>query len=320
MGVIFKKAVQVGLLLVLWGTGSSLAHATKYAGEPFNLGFGARPLGRGAAFVAAPGDATSPYWNPAALATVTTPQIAAMHAETFGSLLNHDVIAVAWPSTETRRFAVGGLFYYLGGGGINITAFDSTTNRPYVLRTESHGDYLAGVSIGYAVRRNVHLGATGKFIYRSVAAENAYGLGLDLGAQWIVHPRATLAVKLADASGTYLSYNTGTTETIVPHADIGGEIHFPYREWDFVAAAQAETYFENRRGGSQIYAGSVSADLHFGLEVGYREMVYGRLGSDIGHLTAGLGVRIWQFDIDAAFLDHDEFETTYRLSLAYRFR
>ncbi len=315
-----RTSFMVALFALLYWGGIPDAAATKYAGEPFNLGFGARPLGRGAAFVAAPGDATAPYWNPAALASVTTPQIAAMHAETFGALLNHDVAAVVWPSTEARSFAIGGLFYYLGGGGIHITAIDSTTDRPYVLRTENHGDYQAAVSVGYAIRPKVHLGVTGKFIYRSVASADAYGLGLDVGAQWLIHSRATLAVKLADASGTYLSYNTGTTETIVPHADLGGEFRFPYRDWSVTAALQAETYFENRRGGSQLWAGAVSADLHAGVEVGYRDIVFGRLGSDIGKVTAGLGVRVWQFDIDAAFLDHDEFDTTYRLSLAYRLR
>ncbi|MDZ7338396.1 MAG: hypothetical protein ONB30_07645, partial [candidate division KSB1 bacterium] len=55
----------------------------KYAGEFMSVGVGARALGMGGAHVAVAKDVTAGYWNPAGLAWVTFPQLAAMHAERF---------------------------------------------------------------------------------------------------------------------------------------------------------------------------------------------------------------------------------------------
>lgn len=312
--LIFGGLVFCGLLCTV-GTGQ----ATRYAGEPFSLGVGARALGRGGAYVAAPGDASSSFWNPAALAGVTSAQVIAMHAETFGSLINHDVVGYAWPGHDDSRFALGVLLYYLGGGGVAITALDSLTGRPYVLETRDHADYMASVSLARRAGDSWSWGITGKFIYRNIVSESAYGLGLDAAIRWQPTSMVSVGVKAADLTGTYLSYNTGTTETIVPHLNWGAQLDYPYRAWLFSGAVETETFFENRRGGSQVYAGSVSADFHLGVEAGYRNLFFGRLGSDIGHFTAGAGVRLWRWDLDLAFLDHEKLDNSYRVSLGYRF-
>jgi hypothetical protein len=317
---------RIRRVLLLAGAVIFMAHcfggsalATRYAGEPFSLGLGARALGRGGAYVAAPGDAASNFWNPAALAGITSSHLIAMHAETFGSLINHDVVAYAWPGREGSRFALGVMLYYLGGGGVAVTALDSLTNRPYVLETRDHADYLAGVSLARRAGASWSWGITGKFIYRNIVSESAYGLGLDAAVRWQPTSMVSVGVKAADFTGTYLSYNTGTTETIMPHLTWGGQLDYPYRAWIFTCAAEAETFFENRRGGSQVYAGSVSADFHLGLEAGYRNLFFGRFGSDVGHFTAGAGVRLWRWDLDLAFLDHEKLDNSYRVSLGYRF-
>jgi len=243
-----------------------------------------------------------------------------MHSETFGSLLNHDVVSLVWPGRHNSRFAFGALFYYLGGGGIAITALDSLKNRPYVLETRGHGDYMFCASLAYRAGPNWSWGMTGKFIYRDIASETAYGLGLDAGVRWNPLQSITLGIKVADATGTYLSYNTGTTETIVPRVNWGGQADYNWHQWLISAAFEAETFFENRKTSSQYWAGSVSVDLHLGLEAGYRGLFFGRLGSDMGKLTAGLGARLWRWDLDLAFLDHEDLDNSYRVSVGYRFK
>lgn len=311
--------IIAGLALASLSTVADGARATKYAGEPFSLGVGARPLGRGGAYIATSGDGSSAFWNPAALIGVPSIQIVAMHSETFGSLINHDVVGFAWPGRENSRFALGALFSYLGGGGVAITALDTLTDRPYALETRGHGDYLVGVSLAYRAGVDWSWGLTGKFIYRDIVSETAYGLGLDAAVRWQATDLLSAGIKIADITGTYLSYNTGTTEVIVPHINWGGQIDYRFREWVLTGAAEAETFFENRRSGSQFWAGSVSADLHVGVEAGYRGLFFGRLGSDSGHLTAGVGVRLGHWDLDLAFLDHEKLDNSYRVSLGYRF-
>ena len=63
----------------------------------------------------------------------------------------------------------------------------------------------------------------------------------------------------------------------------------------------------------------ISLDTHFGGELSYKEMVFGRAGFDIGRLTVGGGVDVKNITIDFAFLQHDDLEETYRVSAGYRF-
>jgi len=71
--------------------------AARYAGDAFSLGVGARSLGLGGATQAGPFDGTAPYWNPAGMNHLLGRQLSAMHAETFGSLLNHDFVSFVKP-------------------------------------------------------------------------------------------------------------------------------------------------------------------------------------------------------------------------------
>ena len=76
----------------------------KYAGEFMAIGVGGRPLGMGGAFTGIANDVTSGYYNPAGLANVNYPQLALMHSEQFGNLVNYDYGAVAIPFQEDMSF------------------------------------------------------------------------------------------------------------------------------------------------------------------------------------------------------------------------
>ena len=68
-------------------------YSAKYAGEAFSLGVGGRGLALGGAVVAGGFDGSSIYWNPAGMNYLEGRLVTAMHAETFGSLLNHDFVS-----------------------------------------------------------------------------------------------------------------------------------------------------------------------------------------------------------------------------------
>ena len=86
-----RKYIYI-LVIILFCGG---ANAAKYAGEAFTLGVGARALALGGAVVAGPFDGTAGYWNPAGMNRLNGRYVTAMHAETFGSLLNHDYLSSA---------------------------------------------------------------------------------------------------------------------------------------------------------------------------------------------------------------------------------
>lgn len=88
----------ISSLLFIASTINAQTVIAKYAGEFMALGVGGRALGMGGAFVAVANDVTSGYYNPAGLANLNYPQIALMHSEQFGNLVNYDYGAVTMPS------------------------------------------------------------------------------------------------------------------------------------------------------------------------------------------------------------------------------
>lgn len=294
------------------------AEATKFAGEPYHLGVGGRALGRGGAFVASTPDASSTFWNIASLAVLQRPEAMAQHAETFGSLLDHDFLAVAVPPKSGSPWAWGAYGTYLGGSGIQITEIDTLRGRPVTVREENHGDWSLVVGLARQTSHWWHWGVALKTVVRDLPGNTAYGLGLDLA--WYGQGRGwRVGVKAADITTTFLSYDSGRNESIAPHVNWGGEVELPSILTDVsgLIAVEAETYFEGREMAAQFWSGPVSVDLHIGAEAAYRDLLYGRVGSDAGRLTLGAGIAFSRWGIDAALGDHEYLDNSYRVSLRY---
>jgi hypothetical protein len=293
------------------------ASATKYAGEPYYIGVGGRAIALGGAGVGSPPDAAAAFWNPAALASAGRGELLVQHAETFGSLLDHDVIAGALPAGRVGRdWAWSAYIARLGGGGIQLTQYDSTTNRPRVGSEASHSNWSFAVSAARTMGNWGNLAVTAKVLFNELPGNSAYGMGLDL-SWWRQWSWARAGIKIADATSTFLSYDSGTKETIAPHVNWGGEIDLPTVAKGVAAtvAGEAETYFENRKTAAQYWRGAVSVDLHLGLEVSYRDHLFARAGSDAGQLALGAGFVAGRWGIDGALVNHQALDSSYRLSL-----
>ncbi len=312
-----KRLIFAILIITL---GASTILATKYAGEPFSLGVGAGPLGMGGAVLAGPFNATSAYWNPAGLALTRGQQLQTMHAETFGSLLNHDYIGYASNNGKTSGLnSYGFYFYYLGGGGIKITGYDPNTDWPFVEREENHFDIMLGGSLAGRYGDKLSYGLTAKLLYRDIAVETAYGLGLDVGIVYQVDTLITAALVITDLSSTFLAYSNDNTETITPAVKPGVALNFSRRDVTFLLSGQAIIRFEGRQQTAELWQENISADFQAGLEIGYRESAFGRIGYDQSRFTAGLGAVIGKYLIDLAYLHHEDLDESFRLSAGINF-
>jgi len=84
------------LFLTIFGD-SGLRAQSKYAGESFSVGVGARGLGMGSAYHTLATGAEALYWNPAGLAR-TEPQannhLAFMHSERFSGEVDYNFIGL----------------------------------------------------------------------------------------------------------------------------------------------------------------------------------------------------------------------------------
>lgn len=342
-----------GLALLLPLVMTSTAGATRLAGEFMALGAGARALGMGGAFGAVANDASAFYWNPAGLAGIEKRQALAMHAEQFGDLLNYNVGSYVQPSSlvdPARKPAFGFALIHLGvpdqiitnqlthndlnGNGIvdegeplldeNGVPYDEST-----LPRESDNSF-AGFGT-FAIETGAgSIGGTLKLIYQdAIAGESSMGIGIDLGylRRDFLTQHLSVGAKLQDATGTYISWSTGTTEFILPMLKLATAYKIASLGFNgsLLLAADADFYFDDRRTASQYWSETVSADLHFGLELSFQDHVMIRGGLDGEDLdgglkeTAGAGVYFGIFGLDYAYLSHDAFDATHRVSILASF-
>lgn len=318
-----RRAVYILIILMLV---VSYTKAAKYAGEAFSLGVGGRGLAMGGAVIAGPFDATAAYWNPAGLNRLDNRYVAAMHAETFGSLLNHDYVTYIDARTRNKSVinAFGFYLYYLGGGGIKITSLNEF-NRPYVVREESHGDYLLATAIAGRLSSKIDFGITAKIIYRDIGTENGYGLTMDAGMLYQFNRYLNFGLMVTDVTTGFIRYSGETfddganTESIYPTVKPGFMLEYTYTYFTGRFAMSGDIKFEGIKYAAQYWSGSVSLDTHYGWEIGYKDMVFGRFGFDIGRFTAGGGIDIKHITVDFAYLHHSDLDETFRVSAGYRF-
>jgi hypothetical protein len=342
-----------GLVLLLPIMFAAPAGATRLAGEFMALGAGARALGMGGAFAAVADDASAVYWNPAGIAGIQKRQALAMHAEQFGDLVNYNFGSYVQPTTlvdPARKPA-------FGFGLIHLGVPDQPVNNDYkAVDSDNDGiiDYLvapdgrliypdaydsipretdnsfAGLG-SFALETSAgSVGGTLKLIYQdAIAGESSMGIGIDLGylRRDFLTPRLSVGAKLQDATGTYLSWSTGTTEFIYPMLKVGSAYKVVSTGFNgsLLLVADADIFFDDRRTASQMWVETFSTDLHFGAELSFQDHVMIRGGLDGAgaktgmNETAGAGVYFGMFGLDYAYLHHDAFEATHRVSILASF-
>jgi hypothetical protein len=307
-------------------SGFSSTWAAKYSGEFLSLGVGGKALAMGGAFVSLADDGFASYWNPAGLVQLSQKELTLMHAETFGSLVNHDFIGYVIPlKKKEKKSALALSLLGLSGGGIKITELENPkeplgpANRPRVKKEESHGDYVLFFSYAQEVKKKFSLGGNVKIIYRHLALNSAFGFGLDWGILARIHKNFSFGLNLMDAFTTTLFYDTGTKESIYPTLKVGFNFHKETGDFKIVLSSDADLRIEGRKYASQLWVEEKSLDTHFGGELSYQNRLFGRMGIDQGNFTAGAGLLIKKFMVDFAFLNHKDLDNSYQFSLGVRF-
>jgi len=320
------------------GYGGKIVKA-KYAGEFIATGVGARALGMGGTFVAISEDITAGYWNPSALAKIQYPQIAAMHAQRFAGIVNYNYGAIALPIGNKSSIAVSlirlgvddipntteALLDY-GVDGIPGTADlgegngkidDNERLDPNKVFYFNSAEYAFYVSYGIRKSERFYYGGNVKIIRKGIGENSAYGMGFDFSCLWQPYSHLNIGANLQDVTTTLLVWDTGRKEAITPTAKIGAAYIWesPKIMGQLIPAFDMDVRFENRRYSAQYNLGSVSFDLHAGMEYRFKQLLAFRTGLDTGRFTAGFGIKLPKLNIDYAFLRHYDLGDTHRISV-----
>ena len=305
---------------------NSFGQAPKYSNEFLAIGTGARAKAMGNSFVSIADDATAGYWNPAGLVRIKSNlQFSLMHAEYFAGIAKYDFGAVAFPIDTSSviaftyvRFGVDDIPNTTqlidAEGNINydrITSFSTADNA--FLFSYARKMKVPGLSIGGNVK--VVRRVIGKFA-------NSWGFGLDVSAQYLRNKWQFGAI-FRDITGTFNAWNytldddfieilertgnelpTNGLEVTVPKLIVGAAWGSPMgASFDILAEADMDLTFDGKRN-TLISSDFISIDPHVGVEVGFKKVVYIRVG-----------VNNFQFSTDQ--LDQKSLKVDPSLALVY---
>ncbi len=303
------KRIATCLMFAL--TSATHAQTPHYAGDPLLLGAGARALGMGSAYVALSFDATAVYWNPAGLAQWPPKrEIHIQHAEQFGGSVNHDIFALRLPIFQ------GGMGLGIVRAGVDEIALTrledpdrpiGPDNRPIIIDEIGTTDYVFRAAYGRQITDKLRVGAGLKVIRRDLGAGVGSGIGLDLGVLYLPTATFRLGATLRDLTKTRIAFPDGITDRIsrslligaaFQRAALGGEMTLSFS----TRLNDKKSTRENAR------------SIQLGIEYCLQQRIAFRLGRKDGHFTAGAGLQLRRFALDLAFLEHDQLDSTYRVS------
>ncbi len=315
---------------------SVLAQAPKYSNEFLAIGVGGGALGMSGAYIAQTKDVTSGYWNPAGLAHINnTFQVGLMHSEYFAGIAKYDYLGVA--AKINPESTIGFSIIRFGVDDIpNTTQLIDNNGQINYDRIKSFTAADYAFLISYARKSKIeglNYGANAKIIYRKVGDfANAYGFGLDVGAQY---QRGTwkFAAMGRDITSTFnaWSYSLDSTtkqvfvqtgneipsnslEVTLPKLVLGvGKQFTIYKKFTTYVEANFDFTFDGKRNVA-IAGEPISIDPKFGLQLAYSDFIFVRGG--VGNIqqvldidgkkvttiqpNIGVGIRIKNFTIDYA--------------------
>lgn len=332
------KLVRLSIVLaLLFGTQAAFAQAPKYSNEFLGIGVGARALGMSNSSVAAVGDVTAGYWNPAGLSRMTGKyQVGLMHAEYFAGIAKYDFGSVAARIDSNSAAAFTVIRFGVDDIPNTTELIDKDGNVNYDnVQSFSAADYAFLLTYSRLNKKiaGLRYGANAKLIYRKVGKfANAWGFGIDLGLQYSVK-RWNFGLAYRDATSTFNAWSfnipdnmrdvfnatgntipTNSVEVTLPRLILGAGYMFNFgKRFSLYTELNFNVTTDGKRN-TLIKSDPFSIDPTFGLELGYNNLIFIRAG--VGNIQSytddnakrvttvqpnlGLGIKLRSVCIDYA--------------------
>ncbi|MEO0184866.1 MAG: hypothetical protein ABIL22_03415 [candidate division WOR-3 bacterium] len=288
----------------------TICYATKYAGEFQELIVGGRICGMGGTGVAQGIDPTAIVLNPAN-APLISRSLHLMHAENFSGIVRNEFGALVVPKANSA-YGVG--LQVISVGNIKLTTLPDTSqdpgdeNQPIPFDTVSTQDMI--LYLNAAQTKNLFAyGANLKVYYRNLAVMTGIGGGVDIGLRLnLANLNAGIAMRDFILAPVY--WNNDTKENISPKISFGVAPSIPLNKINTLLTIESD----------------IVKDLSFnefklntGIEIAYRNTIYGRLGKSGAWYTAGAGLRYKKFIFDYGLITHPDLGISNKFSAGLDF-
>ena len=265
----------------------------------FSIGSSVRSVGMGGGFVGVADDASTVYWNQAALGLLEEQEFNFMHAVLFeGSI--YDVASFVYPHPKFGGFGVSVM--RLGTGDI-VRRVDWNESGEF-----DYYNAQAMLAYGRELYRGFYVGSALKIINQSLDDNSTYGFGLDVSAYRQIYKGLSAGVLFQDIVSPKLRLQND--EETLPHNIIAG---IGIRDISFF-----DDLIHKFNLGLEIPEDR-SAKLHTGLETTYRDRMDVRFGYDRDNLTFGLGILFNRVRFDYAYKIMEGISDSHRFGLSLKF-
>lgn len=335
----FFKNISIFIVPLLFFRGAiHAAEAPKYSNEFLNIGVGAHAMAMGNALTATTGDVMSAYWNPAGLVRIPSSfEVGFMHAEYFAGIAKYDYLGFALPLDSNKhalgfgviRFAVDDI-----PNTLELVGPDGSINYDNV-KSFSVGDY--GIYLSYArhIVKGLNIGGSAKVVHHKAGSfAKSWGFGIDVGAQY-AHKDWRFGLMVKDITTTFNAWSYSFTdrekevlqltdneipdnslELTLPKIILAAAYTKTFKKVSLTAEVDIDVTLDGKRN-VLIGADPISFDPHLGIEAGFWEIVYARMGiNNIQKVTndkgekkftlqpnVGLGLKFKTFHVDYAYTD-----------------
>ena len=326
-------------ILFIFSSSTFSQNSSKYSNEFLNIGVDAKSISLSKAVVSNINDVNATYWNPAGLIGIENSQVSIMHSNYFANIANYNYLAYA--KKIDSESAVGFSMIRFGVDNILDTTqlIDNQGNIDYDrIELFSAADYAFLFSYARKNRlSSLNWGVNVKVLRRIIGEfANSWGFGFDFGIQYKTKNDWYFGVMGRDITTTFNTWSfdenrlndiqnaiNGENQTLpekkeitMPKVQLGLSKNFYFgNDYSLLTAFDLFLMFDET---NDIFSTSVlSINPAFGIEIGYIDLVFLRIGAgnfqkELGYSgrknlsfqpNFGIGFNLANFEISYALTD-----------------
>jgi hypothetical protein len=277
------------------------------AAQFLKIGAGARSTAIGSAFVGVADDINTVAYNPAGLATVSSPELTAMHTQYLLDL-NYDFGAFALPM-KTGTIA-------LSASTLNVPDISKRGSDESDLGTFKEFDASYALSYGMNINRTLAWGVTGRYIKMSIDSFSANAWGGDLGVLKRFNQSPVRIGFAVRNFGQPISF-TSDSDPQPLIVDLGVSTKFSRDRWMLAANVQKPRDNKVQFGGGTEWKQNLGRNFNYAVRGGYNSATTD--AKDASGLSLGAGLGYKQFQFDFAWVPFGVLGNTFRYAATMRF-